>query len=329
MMVRLSSSKSIRLTSMMRSWPKVFSFTIGMIPVLLLAVVVSILVWKSTFIFYRGVTLGELFSFNFHTYRYDGYYEFGLMPSIIATCMVVLGALAIALPVSLAIAIYACEYAAGAIGKALRAILGTLAGIPPIVYALTAFLFFNLLITPSFARESTVVVQATISGMQLAQNWRNPLLGMIVLALLIIPFMAPLIDEAIRNVPSSLKEASLALGAGRWYTLTNVIIPVAMPGIIAACALGCLKAMGDLMIVAFTCFTHGSWPDSLWDIMRMSPLTGTIGQLSFVLDPVLVEIEGLPLAVSYFGALLLLVMALIVLGIATWLQRWFRKRYHA
>ena len=77
------------------------------------------------------------------------------------------------------------------------------------------------------------------------------LLAGIVLALLAIPFMAPLIEDALRNVPNEPKQASLALGAGRWYTLVHITLPHALAGIVSAVRLGVLKVLGDLMIALF------------------------------------------------------------------------------
>ncbi len=313
---------------MRRSWPRALSFMLGIIPVLLLLLVIGVAVWFSSLTFYR-VGWGELFSFYYQNYRQGGWWEFGLLPSIMGTLYVVLLALAISLPVSLAIAVYASEYASGAVGRVLRTILGTLAGIPPIIYGLTSFIFLGFFVSPSFTRVKTVVDLAAPPLHPILDQQKSAILGGIMLALMIIPFMAPLIDEAIRNVPARLKEASLALGAGKWHTIGHIILPHALPGIIGACALGCFKAMGDLIIVAFTCRSNGQLPQPWWDVSNLSPLTGTIGWLSGILYPALLGKNDLTLSVSYFSTLVLLGMALIVLGLATLLQRWFRKKYTA
>jgi phosphate transport system permease protein len=140
--------------------------------------------------------------------------------------------------------------------------------------------------------------------------------------------MAPLIDEAIRNVPKALKEASIALGAGKWYTITHTILPNAMYGIIAATALGCLKAVGDLMVVAYACGREPQIPEPWWDVFQnaLVPLTTTAGSLSGALI-ISYPCQGYSCSAAYFSGILLLVMALIVLGMASLLQGWFRKRY--
>ncbi len=299
------------MSRIVRSWPTAVSLLLGLVPVLLLISVVAVLVWKS-WPAMASVGFDELFSFDY-SYIYGGApaYKFGMLLPIISTLFITITALVIALPISLAIAVYASEYAAGFIGRALRAILGTLAGIPPIVYGITAAVFFRVFLDPSLAPHST-----------------NPVLGAMILALLVIPFMAPLIDEAIRNVPSTLKEASLALGAGRWHTVLHTILPNAMYGIIAAAALGCLKAVGDLMVVALAVGKEPQIPTPWWDVFQYSlvPLTTTAGALSGALE-VAYPCQGYSCSVAYFSSILLLAMALVVLGLASWLQRWFRKRY--
>jgi phosphate transport system permease protein len=296
----------------MKSWPVYVSLILGIIPVLLLAAVVIVMFWNSWHVLSK-LGLEELFSFDFSYITTDARYQFGLLPAILGTLVVTGISLIIALPVSLAIAVYASEYAAGGVGRALRGILGTLSGIPPIIYGLMAFMFYILFLHPAFFGYE-----------------KNTVLGGIMLSLLIIPFMAPLIDEAIRNVPANLKEASIALGATRWYTITKTILPNAMPGIIAATSLGCLKGMGDLMVVAYATGLNPGLPTPPWALFSnaLAPLTKTAGLLSGAILPAY-GCSGFACSTAYFSGLVLLVMALIVLGIATILQRWFKKRYAA
>jgi phosphate transport system permease protein len=296
----------------MKSWPAYLSLILGIIPVLLLAAVIIVMFWNSWHTISR-LGLEELFSADFSYITTDARYQFGLLPAITGTIVVSGVSLIIALPVSLAIAVYASEYSSGGVGRALRGILGTLSGIPPIVYGLMAFMFYILFLQPAFVGYE-----------------KNAVLGGIMVSLLIIPFMAPLIDEAIRNVPANLKEASIALGATRWYTVTKTILPNAMHGIIAATALGCLKGMGDLMVVAYATGLNPNFPSPPWAIFTntLAPLTKTAGLLSGAILPAY-GCNGFACSTAYFSGILLLVMALIVLGIATLLQRWFKKRYAA
>ncbi|MCL0095800.1 ABC transporter permease subunit [Dehalococcoidia bacterium] len=150
------------------------------------------------------------------------------------------------------------------------------------------------------------------------------LLGGFVLALLVIPFMAPFIDDALRNVPFELKEASLSLGANRWHTLKKVTLPLALPGIISATAVGALKATGDVMIALLVIGRAvPGLPTPLWDVLEVSAPLTSIG-------PTLVRRGDVPVAhapVAHFAGLLLLVIAFAIMGVATLLQRRLRRRY--
>jgi len=180
-------------------------------------------------------------------------------------------ALALALPISLAMAVLAAEFAPSRIGQAMRALLGLMSGIPPIIYALMAIVFvapFMIPSSPATSRTPTCIPRrsrprpptrrrptcrgtpgrspgvraaATIACSSPAFCW--PLLA--------IPFMAPLIEDALRNVPVEPKQASLALGASRWYTLVHITLPHALSGIVSAVRLGMLKVLGELMIALF------------------------------------------------------------------------------
>jgi phosphate transport system permease protein len=194
----------------------------------------------------------------------------------------------------------------------MRALLGVLGGIPSIIYALMAVVFAQLFVIPKFTGAGIPGDQMPPPGMY----WWTPgglpyvtstLLGGIMLSMLIIPFLAPLLDDAIRAVPHSLKEASLSLGVSRWQTLTMVTIPNAMSGIISACGLGSLKAMGDVVIVGMVVGFESSLPNPLFDILKSTaPLTST----------------G-----AGFSGLVLLVLAFGILALVAYLQRRYKKRF--
>ena len=134
-------------------------------------------------------------------------------------------------------------------------------------------------------------------------------------------------DDAIKNVPYSLKEASFSLGADRWHTLMNVTLPSAISGISSALMLGILTAMGESMIVAFAIgFKVGRIPNPLFDILKSTaPLTTAIVGFSaggFSPSP-----DGpLLTSIGKFAGLILTLVAFIILGISTYLQSRFKKR---
>ncbi|MCL0105050.1 ABC transporter permease subunit [Dehalococcoidia bacterium] len=315
---------------------------LGLVPVLALLLIVHNLVEKSLLAI-DMVGLSELFSTEFRDGAFiAGPVHYGLLPALWTTFLAVVIAVAIALPASLAIAVFASEFPSGLLGRGLRGLLGMLAGIPPIVYALTAGIFTRLFMIPKFCSGFRSVGDLAALGIHpgdcpipglppinpgmlpWAQGTPNSiLLGGFVLALLVIPFMAPFIDDALRNVPFELKEASLSLGANRWHTLKKVTLPLALPGIISATAVGALKATGDVMIALLVIGRAApGLPTPLWDVLEVSAPLTSIG-------PTLVR-DTAPVThapVAHFAGLLLLVIAFAIMGVATLLQRRLRRRY--
>jgi phosphate transport system permease protein len=153
------------------------------------------------------------------------------------------------------------------------------------------------------------------------------LLGGFMLSLLIIPFMSPLLDDAIQNVPHTMKEASFALGANRWHTLKSITIPYALPGIINALILGILTALGEAIIVAYTIgFGARTLPSPIFDLLqRTAPLTSTIAGLSAGGLTQSQDTGPIGLSVASLMGLLLLLAAFVLLGVSIFLQRKSRK----
>jgi phosphate transport system permease protein len=329
-----------------RAWPTVLSLGLGLIPVAMFAAMVAMLVSKALPALSEP-GLGELFSSSFSSQFSTGVATYGLLPAIGGTVAVTLIAIGIALPVSLAMAVFASEFPLGGLGRAMRTVLGALSGIPAIVYALLAIVLVERFMIPKFAADSTfgdfdparvganpeTWPPADVPWNAGAFPWdptginNSTLLGGALVALLVIPFMAPLIDDAIRNVPAAAKEASLALGANRWHTLLHVTLPMALAGIVPAVALGTLKGMGDTMIVIFVVgWEAQSIPDPPVDVLeRTAPLPATGANLlgSFQAQDVCKEAAC---STGYFSAVFLLVLALVVVVTAAFLQTRLRRR---
>ncbi len=319
-----------------------------MVPVAIFAALVASLTIRSWSALDRP-GLGELFSSRFASQFTTGEGIYGLLPSMSGTVFVTVIAIGLALPVSLSLAVLSSEFTLGFVGKAMRPLMGLFAGIPAIVYALLAIVFVERFMIPKFAADSTF---GTFDPAKIGAdpgNWppsdvpwsagafpwdltglnNSTLLGGILISLLVIPFMAPLIDDAIRNVPNGQKEASLALGANRWYTLKRIVLPLSSPGLVSAMTLGSLKALGDTMIVVFVVgFEANSVPDPAFDVLeRTPPLTAEGANL---LGGFHAHSGGcLPEAcsVGYFSAMLLLVMAVGIVLLASVLQGRLRRRF--
>jgi phosphate transport system permease protein len=323
-----------------------------MIPVATLGAIVAMIVVRSMHSINR-VGLSDLFGDEFSSQYGTGKNIFGLLPAITGTINVTVLAVAIALPVSLAMALISTEFTLPVIGRAMRLLLGTLAGVPSIVYALSAVIFVKWLIIPKFAADSTFNtftpdkvgyhpacnttaclwpphdVPFSAGGLPWDATGLNnsTLLGGALIALLVIPFLAPLIEDAIRSVPQAPREASLALGTSRWHTFRRVVFPHAAPGIVSATALATLKAMGDTMIVVFVIgFESAHVPKPFFDVFERSAPLSAVGADLLGGFQGLGGCTGARCDTGYFTAFLLLGFAIAVVIVSFVLQARLRAR---
>jgi phosphate transport system permease protein len=347
---------------MLRSWPKVVSLSLALIPMSMLGfMVVTIVVRAAPAITdtHRGILqyqdptgggrgLSELFSTKFSSLALGGIAHYGFVPAVWGSAMVVTIAMALALPASLAIAICAGEFAPGLPARLMRAALGLMAGIPPIVYALMAIVFVAPFMVPKFTgglnytsvNPEKVGVSpeawppAGVPWNASAFPWdptgrhSSVLLAAILLALLVIPYIAPMIEDAIRNVPVEPREASLALGASRWHTFMHITLRQSLAGIISATRLGALKVLGDVMIGLFVIgAVAGQLPNPLWDPLETTaPLTAEgVGLIGSFFGPGACRPSDCQ--AGYFTGALLLVMAFVIVVVTVVLERFARRKF--
>jgi ABC-type phosphate transport system permease subunit len=314
---------------LLRQWPRLTVLVIAAIPTLVLVLISASLALQSSFVV-REKGLDYLFATQFSR---DGTVPMGLTPAIYGTFLMVAISLALGLPISLAIAIFSSEYTLGPLGKSMRGLMGGLSGIPPIVYAAMSIVLAEVFIRPKFCLLSVPPDIARSLPAELgqiansAQN-QSTLLGGFVVALMMIPFVTPIIDDAIRSVPRDLREASLALGAGRWHTLTRVVLPLALPGIASSVSLGVLKAMGDVLIVLWVVGQTPALPTPMFDVLQASaPLTATGAGLFGGVDPETMGQErALEFSVGSSAGLLLLVIALGILVLTDLVQKRLQRK---
>jgi phosphate transport system permease protein len=183
--------------------------------------------------------------------------EFGVLPLILGTLWVSLGAILLALPIGLVTAIYLAEVSGPRFRNILKPVIELLAGIPSVVYG-----FFGLVVlVPLIQKTFNLAVGETA------------LAGSIILGIMALPTIITISEDALRTTPQSLKEASLALGATRWQTLLRVIIPYSRSGIIAACILGIGRAVGETMAVLMVTGNASVMPHSFLQPVRTIPAT--------------------------------------------------------
>lgn len=162
--------------------------------------------------------------------------KFGIMPLVLGTLMVSVIAMIVALPVGLLTAIYLSEYASSKARNTLKPILEILAGIPTVVYGYFALQFMTQVLRRFFGQDTVQIFNVASAG--------------IVVGILIIPLVTSLSEDAIHAVPDSLRQGALALGATRWETAKQIIVPASLSGITAAFVVAISRAVGETMIVA-------------------------------------------------------------------------------
>ena len=176
--------------------------------------------------------------------------KFGVWPLVLGTVKVTLVAMLVAVPLGIGAAVYVSMYAGPRTRELVKPVVELLAGIPSVVLGFFALMIMATWFQDLFGLESRL--NALVSG--------------VALSIAVIPVIFTLSEEALRAVPRSYVEASIALGAARWQTIMRVVLPAASPGIAAGIALGLGRAVGETMIVLMAsgnaAIVSGSFTDS-------------------------------------------------------------------
>lgn len=223
----------------------------------------------------------------------------GIFPAIVGTLYLVGGAILFALPIGIGAAVYLSEYTRGGrVTTAIRAGIDLLNGTPSIVFGLFGFTF--LVIFLNF-------------GVSL-------IAGMITLGLMILPTIIRTTEEALKSVPASVREGSLALGATRWQTIRRVVLPPAVPGILTGTILSIGRAAGETAPILFTAavFSTRFLPNSLDDPVMALPYH------LFILATTVPGAE----TQQYGTALVLLVLVVGIYAVAIALRHHSQKKIH-
>lgn len=180
---------------------------------------------------------GTVWNPRFSTAGASSQGDFGLLPLLWGTMMVSAIALLVAIPVGLMTAIYMAEYAPPWLRTVAKPVIEILAGIPTIVYG-----FFALIVVGPFLSSVGDLIGINI-------RTTSALTAGLVMGIMIIPFVSSLSDDIITQVPKSLRDGALGLGATKSETIRQVVLPAALPGIVGAFLLAASRAIGETMIV--------------------------------------------------------------------------------
>jgi phosphate transport system permease protein len=184
--------------------------------------------------------------------------EFGMLPLIFASVLVTLGAMVVCVPIGVGSALFIHELTSQRIRAVLKPMIEILAGIPSIVYG-----FFGMLVVAPFLQNLLGIPTGLCA-----------FTASLVLGIMAVPTVSSLAEDALSFVPGSFREASLAVGATRWQTLTRVVVPAAGSGISTAIILGMSRAVGETMTVLMVAGGAAIIPHSIFDPVR--PMTSTI-----------------------------------------------------
>jgi phosphate transport system permease protein len=155
----------------------------------------------------------------------------GIFPCIVGTVLLVIGSMTIAMVLGILSAIYLSEYSSGGRGiQLIRLSIMNLAGVPSIVFGMFGYAFFVILF-----------------------NWNVSLMaGWFTLAFMVLPIIITASEESLRAVPKGFREGSLALGATKWQTIRQNVLPYALPGILTSSVLGIARVAGETAPIMFT-----------------------------------------------------------------------------
>ncbi|MBL8558890.1 MAG: phosphate ABC transporter permease subunit PstC [Hyphomonadaceae bacterium] len=232
--------------------------------------------------------------------------RYGIAPLLAGTFLTTLVALSFAVPVGLVAAIYLSEFASPRTRETVKPVLELLAAVPTVIYG-----YFALTLVTPFLRATILPDLPTF----------NMLSAGLVIGILIVPYIASLSEDAMRAVPASLREGSLAMGATRLETSMNVVLPAAISGISGALVLGMSRAVGETMIVAIA---GGQQPNFTFDPTESAAtVTAYIAQVA-IGDVAVGTIEYYSIFAAGFA---LLAVTLAFNLIAFWLQRRYREAY--
>ena len=225
-----------------------------------------------------------------------GIEEYGLLPMIVGSIVVTIVSIILGLPLSLGAAIFLAEVAPQWIREIVRPAVELLAGIPSVVYGL-----FGMVVLVPMVRQIRVPGNTGYGVLSAA----------IVLAVMILPTVTNISEDAIRSVPQSYREGSLALGTTRWQTIVGVTLPAARSGIVAAIVLGMGRALGETMAMIMVIGNSVMLPKPL----TANPATALLRQTRTLTGNIAVEIAyatGLHESALFATGVILFVLIMIM-----------------
>lgn len=259
-------------------------FLNGMIVVVVLLGIFALLLVQAL-PFFQEISLKDFLLHNVWNPSAWDEEQYGIISLFVSTMMVTIGALSIAIPLGIGTAAYLSDVASPRVREVAKPIVEILAGIPSVVIG-----FLGI-----------VLVGPVLSKIFGTPNGLNALNGSVLLAVMALPTIVSLSEDALASVPKAYTEASLGLGASKWQTLIRVKIPAATSGIVAACMLGMGRAIGETMTVLMATGNAPAMPHGFFDAVRT--MTATIA----------IELGEVPYYTTHFHALFAIGLVLFII----------------
>ena len=248
------------------------------------------------------VKLSSLFGITW--YPIEGYY--GILPLIGGSLLVTITAVLVALPFGVGTAIFISEIAPRWLKEILKPLIEILAGLPSVVLG-----FLGILVFAPFLRKTLNLATGLTA-----------FTGSLLLALIAIPTIVSIAEDALNSVPKAYREASIALGATRWQTIWGVTVPAARTGIVTAIMLGIGRSLGETMAVMMVTGNAPVLPIKLnsW-FSPVRTMTATVAS-----EMGEVAKGSTHYHVLFFIGIILFVLSLVVNVVASWVSTRGRKR---
>ena len=240
-------------------------FTLSLISIMVLGLIVIFLFREGLPIF-REVSLRD-FLFGREWYPTYDPPSYGIWPLIVASLIVTFFSSLLAVPLGVLSAVYISEIAPPAIKEILKSIIELLAGLPSVVLG-----FFGMVTVAPWLQETFDLP----TGLNIVN-------ASAILALMAVPTISSISEDALYAVPQDFKEASYALGATKFETIVRIIVPAALSGISTAVILGMARAIGETMVVLMVAGGAAAIPESIFDSVRPMPasIAAEMGEAPF------------------------------------------------
>lgn len=286
-------------------WTRIFSYAFSALAVGFILAIVGVMLWQSIPAWKHSGP-----SYVTGTTWFYRSAQFGALPMLYGTAVVAIIALVGAAPIALGAALFTSEYLLQKVRLGFKIVIELLAGIPSVVYGLLGILFLRHwiyeLLTPFDPVSGDTLLTAGL-----------------LLAVMILPTIMTLADDALRGVPSAQRTAARGLGLTRTEAVLSITLPQARSGLLAAVLLGLGRALGETIAVFLVIGRQDNqWPDPEWSLRPVieagQTLTSKLGGGETNIA------YGDPL---HWGAVVGLgLMLMIVVGAVTWLGAWLEER---